>query len=140
MDRIFNTRKWVILVGVIVMVILLLALAVFADTALWLAIILLVVFSFATPFYATLMAHCRGFVTMEMLGRAITVIGLAGIGGVFLMQFATGWLMELMANSDGSGSLAGYRVMFAAIAIILLISGSYYATVRDVPARMPITG
>lgn len=136
LDRIFNTRKWVILSGVATMIIVLLALVVFIDTALWLAVLLLVVFCFFTPFYATLMAHCRGLVPFEMMGRAITVISLNGLAGVFVMQFGTGWLMELTANSDGSGSLTGYRITFAVIAFILLLCGSYYATVRDVPTSV----
>ena len=69
LDRWFNTRKYVVLGGVVVMVLLLEALAVMIDVNPWLSIVLLVAFSFATPMYPVLMAHSRGFVPAARAGR-----------------------------------------------------------------------
>lgn len=130
MDRIFNTRKWVVLGGVAGMLSCLLPLAVVPRMPLVVVVPLLVVFAFCSPFFVTLAAHCRGFVPVHRVGRAIACINLMGLVNVFVLQAAAGVLVE------GPGAAAtGYRLVFAMVAIVLIITGSIYTRVRDVPVR-----
>jgi hypothetical protein len=135
MDRIFNTRKWVVLGGVAGMLLCLLPLAALPDLPLAVAVSLLVVFSFCSPFFVTLAAHCRGFVPVHRVGRAIACINLMGLVNVFVLQAAAGVLVEGATGGDGEAAANGYRLVFAMVAVVLIIAGSIYTRVRDVPVR-----
>jgi MFS family permease len=135
MDRIFNTRKWVVLGGVAGMVLSLLPLAALPDLPLVVAIPLLVVFAFCSPIFVTLAAHCRGFVPVQRVGRAIACINLMGLVNVFVLQAAAGVLVEGVTGSDGEAAANGYRLVFAMVAVVLIITGAVYTRVRDVPVR-----
>lgn len=135
MDRIFNTRKWVVLGGVAGMLLCLLALAALPDLPLAVVVVLLVVFAFCSPFFVTLAAHCRGFVPDERIGRAIACINVMGLASVFVLQIAAGVVVE-GAREAGEGPVdQGYRLMFAMVALVLLTAAAIYTRVRDVPVR-----
>jgi MFS family permease len=135
LDRYFNTRKYVVLGGVVVMVVLLITLALLVDVHPAMAIVLLVVFAFFTPMYPVLMAHCRGFVPVVQAGRAITTVTLIGLGGVFVMQLGTGMVMDALREGAGWSAADAYRVVFLIIALVLLLAASVYARVRDIKPR-----
>ena len=135
MDRIFNTRKWVVLGGVVGMLLCLLALAALPKLPLVVVVPLLVIFAFCSPFFVTLAAHCQGFVPVERVGRAIACINLMGLVSVFLMQLASGALVDGVAQAGGEAVGKGYRLMFAMVALVLLVTGAIYTRVRDVPVR-----
>jgi len=135
LDRIFNTRKWVVLGGVAGMLLCLLPLAVLPDLPLVVAVPLLVVFSFCSPFFVTLAAHCRGFVPVERVGRAIACINLMGLVNVFVLQAAAGVLVEGVTGGEGEAAANSYRLVFAMVAVVLIMAGAIYTRVRDVPVR-----
>lgn len=135
LDRIFNTRKWVVLSGVAGMLLCLTALAALPDLPLAVTVALLVVFAFVSPFFVTLAAHCRGFVPDERIGRAIACINVMGLANVFVLQVAAGVVVE-GAREVGSGAAGqGYRLVFAMVALVLLVTAAIYTRVRDVPVR-----
>ena len=135
MDRIFNTRKWVVLGGVVGMLLCLLALALLPKLPLTLVVPLLVIFAFCSPFFVTLAAHCRGFVPVERVGRAIACINLMGLVSVFVMQLAAGVLVDGATQGEAEAVDKGYRLVFAMVAFVLLVTGAIYTRVRDVPVR-----
>ena len=135
LDRIFNTRKWVVLSGVAGMLSCLLPLAVIPNLPLVVAVPLLVVFAFCSPFFVTLAAHCRGFVPVNRVGRAIACINLMGLVNVFVLQAVAGVLVEGVAGGQGDAAANGYRWVFAMVAVVLIFTGSIYTRVRDVPVR-----
>lgn len=135
MDRIFNTRKWVVLGGVTGMLICLLALAVLPGLQLAMVVTLLVTFSFCSPFFVTLAAHCRGFVPDDRVGRAIACINVMGLVSVFVMQVAAGALVEGVGDATGAAAGGGYRLVFAMVALVLMVTGAVYTRVRDIPVR-----
>jgi len=135
MDRIFNTRKWVVLSGVAGMLACLLPLAVIPKLPLVVVVALLVAFAFCSPFFVTLAAHCRGFVPVHRVGRAISCINLMGLVNVFVLQAAAGMLVEGVAGGQGQAVADGYRWVFAMVAVVLILTGAIYTRVRDVPVR-----
>lgn len=138
MDRIFNSRKWVVLGGVGGMLVCLSALAALAELPLGAAVALLVAFAFCSPFYVTLAAHCRGFVPDERVGRAIACISLMGLVNVFVMQVAAGAIVQgTLGGSAGivDGTAGGYRLVFTMIAAVLLVTAAIYTRAQDVPVR-----
>jgi predicted MFS family arabinose efflux permease len=131
LDRWFNTRKWVVLGGVAVMTASLTVLAVVPTASLALAIIMLAIFSLASPIFVTLAAHCRGYVPEHRAGRALTFINFLGVGFIFVMQAATGGLVDAV-SLDGVPTLLGYRLVFAVVALTLALAGMIYLWSRDV--------
>lgn len=134
MDRIFNSPKKVVLVGVAVMSIALVILAALPGPGLYVVVALLAIFSFAAPIFVTLAAHCRSFVPEYRAGRAIAVINLIGVGFIFLLQGATGWIIEVFAV-DGAPTELGYRLVFGTVAMTLILAGAVYAFSQDAPPR-----
>ncbi|NIM27946.1 MAG: MFS transporter [Gammaproteobacteria bacterium] len=132
MDRVFNSRKRVVLAGVVGMLVCLTALAALPDPPLSAVVGLLVAFALFSPFFVTLAAHCRGFVPADRVGRAIACINLTGLVSVFIMQVAAGAIVE---SAAGQGSAGGYRLVFAMVAAVLLVTGAIYTRARDVPVR-----
>ena len=135
LDRLFNTRKRVILGGVAAMLACLLPLALVPNLPLEIGVALLVAFSFCSPFYVTLAAHCRGFVPLARAGRALACINLTGLVSVFVLQAAAGLIVEGASADDPGSAETGYRLVFAMVAGVLLIAAAAYTRVRDVPAR-----
>jgi len=135
LDRIFNTRKWVVLGGVAGMLTCLLPLAALPRLPLAVVVVLLVVFAFCSPFFVTLAAHCRGFVPVHRVGRAIACINLMGLVNVFVLQAAAGVLVEGVNGADPGAAASGYRLVFAMVAIVLITTALVYTRVRDVPVR-----
>ena len=135
MDRIFNSRKWVVLGGVAGMLLCLLPLALVPELPLTVVVPLLVVFAFCSPFFVTLAAHCRGFVSVNRVGRAIACINLMGLVNVFVLQAVAGVLVEGVTGAGAEATANGYRSVFAMVAVVLIVTGSVYTRVRDVPVR-----
>ena len=135
MDRIFNSRKWVVLGGVAGMLSCLLPLALVPELPLIVVVPLLVVFAFCSPFFVTLAAHCRGFVPVNRVGRAIACINLMGLVNVFVLQAVAGVLVESVTGTGAEATASGYRSVFAMVAVVLIATGAVYTRVRDVPVR-----
>jgi hypothetical protein len=81
----------------------------------------------------TLAAHCRGFVPIERVGRALACINLTGLVSVFILQAVAGVLVEGAASEGGGGAATGYRLVFAMVACVLVVAAAVYTRVRDVP-------
>ncbi|WP_193182572.1 MFS transporter [Nisaea sediminum] len=129
LDRIFNSRKKVVLGSCAAMVLTLGTLAILPHPPLWLALTILVLFCVTSPFFVVLAAHCRGFVPDYLAGRAITCMSLVGVGTIFVTQWVTGFIVDY-ASSDAS---VAYRLVFATVAGLIVVASLFYARVRDIP-------
>jgi predicted MFS family arabinose efflux permease len=133
LERAVGSRKWTIVGGVAMMIVLLLVLAGWPALGLMPTIVLLVLFCLCTPFYPVLAAHCREFVPLSRAGRAIACVNLMGLSTVFVVQKLTGWIVESTAAEDGVTTSAGYRLAFLSLALVLGVAVSGYLRVRDAP-------
>lgn len=128
LDRIFGTRKWVVFVGNTLTAACVLALALWVDTAAWLAIALMAGIGFFGATFPVIVAHGRSFFPAHLAGRGVTLMNLFGIGGVGIMQFASGRLHTTTSGADPS---APYSAVFALIGGALVIALLFYARSRD---------
>jgi len=135
LDRLFNTRKRVVLGGAGITTAGLAGLALAPELTLWQAIVLLHVIALGAPFYVVLTAHCRALVPDALVGRAITTLNFVSLSGAFLMQWLTGLIMSGFSDGRGLGSLLGYRMVFAVVALLLIGSAAIYARTPDRPPR-----
>jgi MFS family permease len=133
MDRIFNSRKWVIFGGNLIVMAAVGTLALFGPSSVGLASLLLVVIGFFGTSYAVQMAHVRAFVPQHLTGRGVTLMNFFSIGGVGLMQVATGRLFGLAGGEAAGGE--GYYWLFMLYAATLAVTLVIYLAAHDAPPR-----
>ncbi len=127
-DRIFGTRKWVIIVGSAVGAAALTGLAVFADVSAIRSILMMSVVGFCGAAFPVLIAHARSFFPEHLTGRGVTLMNLFGIGGVGVMQFGSGKLHAAIAPTD---SLLAYQALFGLMAACVFIGVLIYCFSQD---------
>lgn len=126
LDRLFGTRKRVMLAGNLLCAGFLAILWWDPLPGLITATCLLAAVGFFGMTYAVGMAHGRAFVPPALTGRGVALLNFFSIGGVGVMQFATGPLFEA-----SGGGVAGYRVLFGTFAVALIAGCAIYAVSRD---------
>jgi formate hydrogenlyase subunit 3/multisubunit Na+/H+ antiporter MnhD subunit len=79
-------------------------------------------------------AHGRSLLPLQFVGRGLTLLNLSTMGGVFLVQAATGGVVGLFDAPDGVYPVDAYRAAFACIAAVLTVCTLIYLRSHD-PAR-----
>lgn len=128
MDRIFGTRKWVVFFGNIGCFAALAALILLIADNVVLSIALIALIGFLGASFPLIIAHGRGFFPDHLVGRGVTLMNLFGIGGVGLMQFASGRIHQDMV---GTSPTAPYTAIFGFFAVALLAGTLIYLFSRD---------
>ena len=106
-----------------------LALAFFIGTNATLSIAIMATAGFLGGTYAVMIAHGRAFCPPHLVGRGVTLVNLAGIGGVGLMQFVSGRIHESM---QGTATVtAPYTTIFAFFGLALLAGSLIFLFARD---------
>lgn len=129
MDRIFGTRKWVIIGGNLIGAVCLLGLWKFGDSTVITATILLIGVGLFGLSFPLMMAHGRSFIPPHLLGRGVTFLNLCSIGGVGILQWITGRMHE--ASSVSGPSAAPYQTLFLFFALLLLAGVAIYIFSED---------
>lgn len=129
LDTIFGTRKWVAVVGNAVGAAALAYLAFNPEQGVTMATVMLVVIGIAGGSYGLLMAHGRAYLPPHLVGRGMTMLNFFAIGGVGLMQFATGAVFS--ATAVESDPARAYAVIFGFYAAVTLIAVGFYLFARD---------
>lgn len=94
MDRIFGTRKWVIFAGGCIGASLCFALTLVGTQSFWLTTLLFAGIGICGTSFPLIVALGRSFIPPHLTGRGVTLINLCGIGGVGLLQVASGSVFE----------------------------------------------
>ena len=140
-ERWLNTRKWTIFGGGCVSAIILFALAAFPQSALWTTIALLILFALASAYIMLIHAHARAILPDNIVGRGLTLQNLAVFLGVFVIQWATGFIVGSFDSVEGAAPTAAYQAVFIFLAGITVLALAVYVWIGDVPTREePNTG
>ncbi|GGL66027.1 MFS transporter [Wenxinia marina] len=107
LDRLFGTRKWVVFGGNAICAASCLALALAPASGLVTATALLMIVGASGASYPAIVAHARAFAPAHLAGRGVTLANLFSIGGVGVMQLATGPVFE-----TGADPVAGFQRLF----------------------------
>ena len=92
-------------------------------------------FGFLAAFGPLLIAHGRALVPTHQVGRGLTVLNMGSMGGTFLVQAVSGFVIELFPTaSDGAYALDAYRWVFGLQATFILLGCLAYFGSYD-PAR-----
>jgi sugar phosphate permease len=138
LDRIFDTRKWIVVAAAVATAAVLAVLAAFPVLPLWPAIGLLILFGLVGPYQMVLHAHARAIFPEHLVGRGLTVQNTVAIGAVFLMQWASGAIVERFA--DASDPAYAYRIVFGFLAAATLAALVVYMRIEDARPSMADAG
>jgi sugar phosphate permease len=127
LDQIFRTRKWVAVAGNLVSLAAIAYLAINPHTTV--TTIALVLVGISGGSYGLIMAHARAFLPAQLIGRGVTLMNFFSVGGVGVMQFATGGVFT--ANMAPDGEVAAYGALFAFYAAAVFITLFIYLFARD---------
>lgn len=129
LDTFFGTRKWVAMIGNALGLFAIVFLALNPASDLFMTTLVFVVIGVTGGSYGLLMAHGRAFLPAHLTGRGVTLLNFFSIGGVGIMQFATGAVVT--ANADAARPAASYEALFWFYALTLLVSLLIYVAARD---------
>ncbi|MBY6066032.1 MFS transporter [Leisingera aquaemixtae] len=128
LDRMLGTRKWVILGGNLLGCGALGGLILAGGLPVWVPVALMAAVGFFGASFPVIMAHGRAFVPPHLAGRGVTLLNFFGIGGVGIMQFATG---RLHANLAGADPSLPYIGIFGFFLVCLALGCAIYLLSRD---------
>jgi len=129
LDTLFGTRKWVAFIGNVIGLLALTALAFMPLAEIWMVIVLFAIIGLSGASYGLLIAHGRAFLPPHLTGRGVTLLNFFSIGGVGLIQFATG---GVVATSEVAGDpAAAYSALFAFYALLMAVSLLFFLFARD---------
>lgn len=132
-DRLFNTRRMLVIVGALITAGLLAVLALWPKPPVWAAAVLLTLFCAAGSYSIRVMIHGRALFPEHLAGRGMTTVNLGMALGAATMQPITGVLLE--AVSGGAPDDAGYRAVFGFLAVITLVALAFYAPIDEAAPR-----
>ena len=118
LDRKFDTRKGVVQAGLAGLAAVLSALALLTAPPLWTSIVLFASLGAFAGVRVVVMAHGRALFPERLMGRGVSLINMGIMGGVALLQIATGGVMGALAQAGASKATA-YRIVFAVLALIV---------------------
>ena len=130
MDRLVGTRKGVVLAGNGVGLGCLVALWAVPDPGVWAATALLAAVGMFGASFPVMVAHGRSFMPPHLLGRGVTLMNLCAIGGVGVLQIASGRIHGA-ATAAGMEPAAAYGLLFGFFALCLAVGIALYAVSRD---------
>jgi MFS family permease len=135
LDRIFNSRKYVVLTGGTMTLVVLLVLASAHQPPLWMAVALLVAMSAVSSYGTVLLVHVRSHFPDHLAGRGATTGNMAQLAGTALLPYLTGLLLDWFPRTGTTYSAEAYAAVFGTLAIALAAGLAVYLTSRDIKPR-----
>lgn len=129
LDRLLGTRKWVVLAGNLLAAACCLALWAMPNAGIWSAALLFAGIGFFGASFPMVIAHGRSFFPPHLVGRGVTLLNLFGIGGVGVMQFASGPFFAGMARTRPVAE--AYGTLFGIFGLVVLAGCAAYLFSRD---------
>jgi MFS family permease len=89
-------------------------------------------FGFLCAYGVVLIAHGKALFALHLVGRALTVLNIGSMGGVFVAQIVSGFVIGLFPTApDGAYPLDAYRLVFGLQAAFILLGSLVYLGSRD---------
>ena len=129
LDRVFGTRKWVIITGNALSGLFMFGLVLWPASGVVSATLMMAAAGLFGASFPLIMAHARSYYPPHLTGRGVTLLNLIGIGGVGIFQFTSGSVFT--AASAGGDPVAAYRVLFLFFALPVLVGTLLYLFTRD---------
>ncbi len=128
LDRILGTRKWVVFTGNIAAALMIFTLVALIDLNVFVSVALMAMIGIFGGSFPVMIAHGRSFFPAHLVGRGVTLMNLFGIGGVGVMQFASGRIHQTYAGGDAAAPYVAILLFFG---LSLLMGALIYLFSRD---------
>ncbi len=122
LDRIFKTRKWIVLFGNSICLLSVAFLSFLPEVSYNFAIVSFMLIGFFGMSFPVVVAHGRSFVPIELSGRGVTLMNLFAIGGVGILQTVSGAVFDLTGD---------FESVFSMYFILILIGLAVYLWSKD---------
>jgi MFS family permease len=129
-DRLFGTRKWVLVTGNGLGAAALIGLGLVPGHGIGTAAVLLAALGFFGSSFPLMMAHARSYFPPGLIGRGVTLANLLAIGGVGLMQILSGRLHGGLVAA-GAPPEAAYGWLFLFFGLLLALAVAVYLCSED---------
>jgi MFS family permease len=130
-DRLFGSYKTPVFIGTVMTALSLAAIALFGVLPVAGLIVCFAGLGFFSAYTSVLIAHGKSLFPARLVGRGMTLLNMGTMGGVFLTQTMTGFVIDLFGSTGGAYPLAAYRLVFALQATFLIAAGLTYIRARD---------
>jgi MFS family permease len=131
-DRLLGSHKLPVLVGATLTALLLGYLAIVGTLTSSMLIVWFAAFGLAAAYFPVLIAHGKALFPPHQVGRGLTVLNMGSMGGTFLVQAISGFVIELFPTGpDGAYALDAYRLVLGLQAGFILLACLAYFGSRD---------
>ncbi len=120
-QRIAARKRFVLSAGTITAASFL-ALSAFPEQPLWCVALLYALIGLVGGYMVLIIAHGRAFYPDRLLGRGVTIVNCAVLAGAGFMQGLTGAVVGLIAPGATDLPVHAYRVVFAVVALVLVLA------------------
>ncbi len=131
-EKKLNNRKWLVISCSCGIGMSLCILAIWPKPPLGFAIGILIFIGFAGAYNIIIAGHGRSLFPDQLAGRGMSLIGIALMGGPFIMQSLTGLIISSFEGYNGI-MLSGepYRAAFGFLAVCIIIASIFYSRIPD---------
>lgn len=133
-DRWFSSYKIPCTIGATVCACVLGLAALVAIPASWI-LAYLILLGFVFGFSPALTAHGKSLFPPHLMGRGLSIMNIAAIGGVYIQQWLTGQVMDFFVPQIVNGARIyppeAFRWVFGLLAVEILIGVMVYSRARD---------
>ena len=126
-----DTRKWLIVVSAVLVLVAFLLLALIPRPPLLMAAALFVLNSFCSAYNIVIAGHGRALFPDRLAGRGIAMISIALMGGPAVLQSLTGIIMGAFPMVSGAMPVDAYRAVFGFLAAIVMLALLAYLPLPD---------
>ena len=131
MERILNTRKWLVVGCSLTVLVSFAILALVPEMPTAAAIVLVGLIGFFSAYNIVITGHGRSLFPDRLAGRGMAMMAIALMGGPAVMQPATGLIMGAFPDVDGVAPVEAYRAMFGFLAGVVLLALLNYLRLPD---------
>lgn len=130
-DRVFGNYRIPVLLGALLTLAMLIWISLAEKMSPTTLFLWFLFYGLVTGYPPLLVGQARAMFPPQLVGRGLTLLNLATMGGVFVFQFATGAVIEFMAPNETVYPLAAYQAAFALQAVLLAVSIACYLWAKD---------
>lgn len=131
LDRVFNTRKWLLAVGLGAQLVCLAVIVAVPGLGILAITGLFTFMGVMNGCIVMIFAHASSVFPAALAGRAITTLNIGTMGGGAFQQILTGFLMGYLAPKGTLPSETDYRIIFGVQGAILLSALLFYLRTPD---------
>ena len=127
----YNIGKQLVIISSLILIIFLLLLAFVSINNFFFIIIIFSIYGFFGAFTLVVLDHYRRLFGNEIIGKVLTSANLFNFGGVFFIQWITGFIIDYVTENNEFTVSQGFTLSFVIVAIFLALSTLFYVSADE---------